>query len=496
MGRFFCFSTNLKNSFQSIVNWQLSPILFILFIQLKGKVTMDNTFEHSGHHFIAIFGGSVAGSEAAWQLAQRGFRVVVFEQNDLPYGKIEDGLPKWHVKLRDNEERKINEKISHQNIHYVPGVRLGEEVDFQELVDNWGFTAVLIATGAWKDRPLPIEGIDEYVDKGLVYQNPFIFWYNHFHEPKYSGQQYEVKDNAIVVGGGLASIDVVKALMFVTVENALRDRGIETNLFDLERGIPKILEQHNLSLEDLGVKPCTLYYRRRDADMPLSTVTKDSPENIEKAERVTKKILENAQNKFLFKFEGCHAPVDKIVENGQLVGLKFQKTKIEGGKVVPTEEYAEYRTELVISSIGSIPEKVTGMPSEGSTFKIADDKTCRLDGYENVFMLGNAVTGRGNIKESLEHGREISLEVMDHELHWQEEDYENWLRGTEDNIAEQVGHIADHVSRQKFMPDDVIQSILNKTKALQEKAGYNGNYDEWVAQNLPQRLEDLLDIKH
>ena len=41
--------------------------------------------------------------------------------------------------------------------------------DFEDVVRNWGFTAVMLATGAWKDRPLPIEGIEhEYVNKGLV----------------------------------------------------------------------------------------------------------------------------------------------------------------------------------------------------------------------------------------------------------------------------------------------------------------------------------------
>ncbi len=457
---------------------------------------MDKSLIHNGHHFIAIFGGSVAGSEAASQLAQRGFRVIVFEQNNLPYGKIEDGLPKWHVKLRDKEEGRINDKLDHENIRYVPGIRLGEDVDFEDLVKNWGFTAVLIATGAWQDRPLPIDGIDDYVDKGLVYQNPFIYWYNHFHEPQYSGQVYDVKDNAIVVGGGLASIDVVKALMFETVERALKEKGIATNLFELDRSIAKVLELNNLSLEDIGVRPCTLYYRRRDIDMPLSTVEKDSPENIEKAERVTKKILENAMGKFLFKFVPCHAPVDKIIGNDRIVGIKFQQTKIENGRIVPTDEYFEYRSELVISSIGSIPEKVVGIPSEGLTFKITDTKSCKLDGYENVFMLGNAVTGRGNIKDSLDHGREISIEVMDNELHWQEADYENWLRGSEKATSEQVDEIADHINRQKFMPDDVIQSILQKTKKLQKKVRYEGDYRKWIEKNLPKRLEDMLEIDH
>jgi hypothetical protein len=51
-------------------------------------------------HVVAVVGGATAGAEAAAMLADRGVVVVVFEQNQRPYGKIEDGLPRWHVKLR------------------------------------------------------------------------------------------------------------------------------------------------------------------------------------------------------------------------------------------------------------------------------------------------------------------------------------------------------------------------------------------------------------
>ena len=50
-------------------------------------------------HIVAVFGGAVSGAEAAFQLAERGIKTVVFDQQLLPYGKIEDGLPKWHAKL-------------------------------------------------------------------------------------------------------------------------------------------------------------------------------------------------------------------------------------------------------------------------------------------------------------------------------------------------------------------------------------------------------------
>jgi len=51
-------------------------------------------------HLAVVVGGAVAGAEAVAQLTARGIRCVVLEQNPRPYGKIEDGLPRWHVKLR------------------------------------------------------------------------------------------------------------------------------------------------------------------------------------------------------------------------------------------------------------------------------------------------------------------------------------------------------------------------------------------------------------
>ena len=113
---------------------------------------------HNGY-YIAIIGGSVAGSEAAFQFAQKGAKIAVFDQLALPYGKIEDGLPKWHIKLRDKEENAIDEKLQHSSIRFIPKCRLGEEVTLKELIEEWGFSAIILAIGAWRDRPLELNDI-------------------------------------------------------------------------------------------------------------------------------------------------------------------------------------------------------------------------------------------------------------------------------------------------------------------------------------------------
>ena len=103
----------------------------------------------------------------------------MIEQNPRPYGKIEDGLPRWHVALRRKEYETIGEKLSRPNVDFVPLTSIGRDVGFRELTRDWGFSAVVLACGAWRDRPLPVEGADAYVGRGLIYQNPFIIWFNH-----------------------------------------------------------------------------------------------------------------------------------------------------------------------------------------------------------------------------------------------------------------------------------------------------------------------------
>lgn len=448
-------------------------------------------------HLIAIFGGAVSGAEAAWQLAQSNITSVVFDQNALPYGKIEDGLPKWHAKLRDKEEAAINEKLSHPLVHFVPNVKLGNDIHFDEVWNNWGFTAILLATGAWKDRPISIEGIDDFVGKGLYYQNPFMYWFNHCHEPDFKGEKLEIREGAIVVGGGLASIDVCKTLMILNVQKALEAKGIEEDIFTLERSIAKVLDKHGLTFDELGVKPCTLVYRRRVKDMPLYPGPAETPEEIAKAERVREKIIQNAIDKYFFEVMPNHVVVDKVVEGDRLKGLVLRKTRVEGRKLteIPDSDFV-FNSDLIISSIGSVPEEIPGVPWKGSVFDVNECECCRIKGYENVFALGNAVTGRGNIKESMAHGRSIIQSLSENYLFDPETNLQDQLREKEAAVGGNIDVILDRYHPLDPPNDACRQATLKKVKALQKKAGYNGDFDAWVEKNKPVRLEELLGKPH
>lgn len=442
-------------------------------------------------HLVAVFGGAVSGAETAFQLAERGISSVVFDQNALPYGKIEDGLPKWHVKLRDKEEGRINDKISHPLVQYVPNTGLGRDLDFEDVARNWGFSAVILAIGAWRDRPLPLEGAHAYVGKGLYYQNPFIYWFNHKHEPEYDGPQYPIADGVGIIGGGLASLDVAKVLMFETVLAALKERGFDADLFSLDRSIAKVLDGLGLTLADLGIQGCTLYYRRRAKDMPLSPMVADTPEQLAKAEAVREKILNNFQSKYLFNVQTQHVPAGIIAEGDQMIGLVFQETEIVDGRaraIAGSEK--EIHAPYFVSSIGSIPEMIPGIPANGTVYDVADLEVCRLAGYENVFAVGNAVTGRGNINESLKHGREVTQKIIDRYI----EDPEG--TAVELSIADQKEHIAHAVDGLmpaiKPIAESDFEEIMTRVRAVQEKHAYDGDFQAWVKQHLPVRLEDMV----
>jgi ferredoxin/flavodoxin---NADP+ reductase len=443
-------------------------------------------------HVMAVIGGATAGSEIARILAQRGACVIVFEQNARPYGKIEDGLPRWHAKQRRDEYELIDKRLDHPDIHYVPFTRLGRDIDFEELRTQWGLSGIVLTHGAWRDRPFPVEGADQFIDRGLVYQNPLIYWFNHYQEESYSGPRYELSPGAIVVGGGLASIDVVKVLQIENTLTALTTQGISEDMIKLEReGIEPVLAQHNLKWADLGIAPCKLFYRRRVLDMPLSDIPPDAPPKRADALRAARaKILDKAQRKYLFEFQELSVPTGVIVEHDTMVGVQFGRTELVDGQVrlAAGDAREAVRAKLTISSIGSIPEPIPGIPQKGEVYTYIDTKSGLLvDGPTSVFAAGNVLTGKGNIKDSLESGTEIGVKIAEAYLGLSDEkvDLVEAARLAADEKGERI---ADAMASRPMLGREAIEAILMRVRARQREVGFDGDYRGWIKQVTPPDL--------
>jgi len=440
-------------------------------------------------HFVAVIGGAISGSVAAEILADHGIRVAVFEQNTRPYGKIEDGLPRWHVEQRKQEYGRIDARMKKPNVYFVPSTKLGRDFNLPQLFE-WGFSAVVLANGAWRDRELGVPEAEQYVDKGLVYQNPFIYWYNHKNEKDYRGPRYETPDEAVVVGGGLASLDVVKVLQLENYERALRARGIQTSMHQLEKSIPEVCKAHSITSEELGVKGCLLIYRRREQDMPLAQPPDNAtPEQLAKTEMVRQKMLRIARDKYLFRFQDRRLTTGIIVQNGRLAGLRVAETKIEGRKAEPIPgSEQELRAPLVVSSIGSVPEKLSGINMNGEYYTFAGKDVPRYTAMDRVFGVGNVVTGQGNIRVSLVHSQKVTKRVVD----CMESDDGNAAAGAgsaEQQVATAVDAIGKQMEVIPQLSDDQITQVERQVHVLQQKAGYTSDYDSWIAKVTPPDLE-------
>ncbi len=445
-------------------------------------------------HVIAVIGAATAGSEIARLLAKRGVLVVVFEQNPRPYGKIEDGLPRWHVKQRHDEYEEINKRLDDPNIEYVPFTRMGAGLSYEELRTGWGLSAIVLTHGAWRDRPFPVTAADQFVDRGLIYQNPLIYWFNHYNERSYDGPQYDLAPGGIVIGGGLASIDVVKVLQIEMALAALRKRGFQEDMLRLEReGIDVVLKRYQLDWDALGIARCKLFYRRRILDMPLSDIAPDAtPKRAEAMRQARLKILEKAQRKYLFEFEDRRVPTGLTIENDRLIGLEMSHTEVVEGKARTLPGTAEsIRGPFVVSSIGSIPQPIPGIPQRGEVYEYADINVGLLmDGATPVYAAGNVLTGKGNIKDSLDNATEVGSIVAERYLGIAEDGALTALADGARAAANRAGAaIASNVApRAKVSPTGVAK-ILARVREAQKAVGYTGNYRAWIAQATPPDLQ-------
>ena len=454
---------------------------------------MANTFNASRRHVIAVIGGATAGSEVARVFARRGALVVVIEQNPRPYGKIEDGLPRWHVKQRLDEYEEINRRLDDPNVLYLPLTRMGRDLQFDELRETWGLNAIVLANGAWRDRPFPVQGADNYIDRGLIYQNPLIYWFNHYPEVGYDGPRYRLQPGTIVIGGGLASFDVVKVLQIEMALAGLKQRGISEDMLRLEReGLEPVLKSHGLAWADLGIAPCKLFYRRRVIDMPLSDIPEGTPaKRAESLRAARSKILEKAQRKFLFEFYDQNMPTGLIVKDERLAGLQMTHTEVIEGKArkLAGSEY-DVIGPMTISSIGSIPEAVPGIPQAGEVYRYLDQRVgLVMEGHTAVYASGNVLTGKGNIKDSLVSGTQIGIHVAEQYLGLAEDGARLELsEGARREAAAEAETIAADVEHRAGLTPEAIGRVEKLVRERQSAVGYEGNYRSWIRKMTPSDL--------
>src|SRR5258707_13263312 len=120
--------------------------------------------------------------------------------------------------------------------------------------------------------------------------------------------------------------------------------------------------------------------------MPLAQPPDNAtPEQIAKTEQIRQKMLRLARDRYLFRFQDRRLTAGIIVENGRPAGLKVVETKIEGRKAEPIPgSENELRAPLVVSSIGSAPEKLSGVNMNGEYYTFTCEDVPRYTAMDTL----------------------------------------------------------------------------------------------------------------
>ena len=151
---------------------------------------------------VAVVGSGPAGLQAAATLLQLGYAVDVYEKGA---GFLRSGIPEYRLPdaVVDTEVARIAELGA--NFKY--GTEIGKDVSMDDL--KAGYDAVLVAVGIGKPQMLEMF-------EGNPYAVPAVTFLAEVDEKQ---GNVDLPDNALVIGGGDAAMDVATTLKLLGVQN-------------------------------------------------------------------------------------------------------------------------------------------------------------------------------------------------------------------------------------------------------------------------------------
>jgi len=156
---------------------------------------------------VAIVGSGPAGLTVASDLAQLGYPVTIFEALHAFGGVLRYGIPQYRL-----PKEIVDEDVAHLTalgVEFVRDVIIGKTITIEQLIDEFGYSAVFIGTGAGSPIFMNIPGENL---KGVYSANEFLTRVNLMHA--YSFPEFDTPigqpRRVAVIGAGDTAMDAVR----------------------------------------------------------------------------------------------------------------------------------------------------------------------------------------------------------------------------------------------------------------------------------------------
>nr|WP_294468949.1 NADPH-dependent glutamate synthase [uncultured Sellimonas sp.] len=322
---------------------------FVADYALEHDIKPEGAKEKNGHK-VAVIGSGPSGLTCAGDLAKMGYDVTVFEALHELGGVLVYGIPEFRLPKKKVVAKEI-EKVKELGVKFETNVVIGKSTTIDMLIEEEGFEAVFIGSGAGLPKFMGIPGetangvfsANEY----LTRSNLMKAFDDSYDTPIVAGKK------VAVVGGGNVAMDAART--------ALR-LGAEVHIV----------------------------YRRSEEELPARV----EEVHHAKEEGVIFDLLTN--------------PVEILEEDGWVKGIRCVKMELgepdASGRRRPVPiEGSEFDIDVdtVIMSLGTSPNPLISSTTEGLEVNkwkcIVADEEFGKTSKEGVYAGGDAVTGAATV---------------------------------------------------------------------------------------------------
>ena len=179
------------------------------------------------NHKVAVIGSGPAGLTCAGDLAKMGYDVTIFEALHEPGGVLIYGIPEFRLPKSEVVAKEI-ENVTALGVKIETNVVIGKAGTIDELMEEEGFEAVFIGSGAGLPRFMGIPGEQA---NGVFSANEFLTRNNLMKAFKEEYDTPIMKGKKVaVVGGGNVAMDAARTALRLGAEVHIVYRRSESEL--------------------------------------------------------------------------------------------------------------------------------------------------------------------------------------------------------------------------------------------------------------------------